>query len=323
MTEPTIPASPDPAAGEAPAKPPANPALPAPVVPITATAAAEADGAGTPPGTAQPTAVPPEMESEEWPPDRRLVWGLFAVLLWLLLFAVGTLIDSEASRVNLGWKPPSEQKAVASVPPDEVLKLHEQLNRLEDAVKNLAQPKDPVPPAAKDNAPAEAPPAKTSEPKQSAPPGGVGDFLVAMFSFIPLNIGFLCILAAFIGGCSVNKEEIWQLKFEINALRLDPDQSKSTSLRRRLNYLTEHPGYSTVRGMVVYLILISGLFIVGGDPLGDAGSQVDALTKYMRLAGLFSFFGYLAGYDPTVFTSLLNLGSSRLRPTQPEPSPKP
>lgn len=317
MTEPTTPTSSDPAAGQPPASPP-----PAPLVPITATAAAPADAADTPPGTDQPAAALPKLESDDWPPDRRLVWGLFAVLLWLLLFAVGTLIDSEASRVNLGWKPPSQPQTVVSIPPDEVLKLAEQLNRLEDAVTKLAQPKDAVPPTGKDKTPAEAAPAKPTAP-QPAPRGGIGDFLVAMFSFIPLNIGFLCILAAFIGGCSVNKEEIWQLKFDLKALQPGDDPSKSASLRRRLNYLTEHPGYSAIRGMVVYLILTSGLFIVGGDPLGDAGSQAEALTNYMRLAGLFSFFGYLAGYDPTVFTSLLNLGSSRLRPTQPEPSPKP
>jgi hypothetical protein len=88
---------------------------------------------------------------------------------------------------------------------------------------------------------------------------------------------------------------------------------KRSSLKRRLNYLTEHPGYSTIRGLVVYLVLISGLFIIGAAPQGGDPDHQDILTQYMKLAGLFSFFGFLAGYDPTVFTAMINFGSTRLR----------
>jgi hypothetical protein len=63
------------------------------------------------------------------------------------------------------------------------------------------------------------------------------------------------------------------------------------------------------------------LFVLGTSPVGDGDNQLVDLTQYMRLAGLFSFFGYIAGNDPTVFSSLLNLGSSRLRPQPKEPTP--
>ena len=272
-------------------------------------AAAAGESVPNPPPTTPPPAA--AMVDNDWPPDRRLLWGLAAVGLWLLLFAMGVLIPSETSRKNLGWKPPGDAKTeLANQQQDAVAKLQQRLAAVEEAAGITAKP-----------IPAASAPAAAADP---TPVGGgrFWDFVIAALSFLPLNAGLLCILAAFIGGCSVNKEEIWQLKADLAALQPADEPTRGVDLRRRLNYLTEHPGYSAIRGLVVYLVLISGLFIVGGDPMGDASDQLSALTQYMRLAGLFSFFGYLAGYDPTVFTSLLRLGSSRLRPTTPEPAPK-
>lgn len=263
-----------------------------------------------------PPAAPAAMLELDWPPDRRLLWGLAGVGLWLMIFAMGVLIPSESSRKNLGWNPPPEPQAVLARQQDSVAKLQQQVDQLEKAVKNPGTAPATPPPATAAPAPAAAVPPPPSTFRR------LRAFVIAALSFTPINIGLLCILAAFIGGCSVNKEEIWQLKADLLALAPTDEPAKGAALRRRLNYLTEHPGYSAIRGMVVYLILISGLFVVGGDPVGDGGNQVNALTQYMRLAGLFSFFGYLAGYDPTVFTSLLSMGSSRLRPTAPDAGPK-
>ena len=142
--------------------------------------------------------------------------------------------------------------------------------------------------------------------------GQAAAFFIALFTFMPINVGLLCILAAFIGGCSVNKEEIWQIESKIRILGRTSTTPEALELGRRLGYLTEHPGYSTVRGLVVYLVLVSGLLIAGSVPFQEEGDQVSALTQYLKLAGLFSFFGYLAGSDPTVFTSLLNIGRGKI-----------
>jgi hypothetical protein len=69
---------------------------------------------------------------------------------------------------------------------------------------------------------------------------------------------------------------------------------------------------------VVYLILISGLQIIGSAPVWEGLPDKELLANYIKQAGLFSFLGYLAGYDPTVFTSMINFGSSRLRGRNPD-----
>lgn len=222
----------------------------------------------------------------------RLPWGVAGVLLWLLLFSVGVLIPAEPSRKNLGWTSESESQANTK-------NLEERINELEK--------KEKIPKLTdSDNKP---PVVATGKPHK------IWSFFVATFTFTPLNIGYLCILAAFIGGCSINKNEIHRIQqeiFDIEANPPVPPNPDIVRLKQRLDYLTEHPGYSTIRGLVVYLIIISGLFIIGAPLTGENGTQSVTLGQYMKLAGLFSFFGYLSGYDPTVFTSVVGLGSKHL-----------
>ena len=90
--------------------------------------------------------------------------------------------------------------------------------------------------------------------------------------------------------------------------------------RKRLNYLAESPGYSALRGIVVYLVIISGLLVAGGSPLVIDTDHKEQLTQYFKLAGIFSFFGYLAGSDPTIFSAMVEFGSGRLRPQPPQGS---
>jgi hypothetical protein len=92
-----------------------------------------------------------------------------------------------------------------------------------------------------------------------------------------------------------------------------PAENDSSGLRRRHHYLTEHPAFSAMRGLVVFLLLSSGLFVLAGtEAFTKAGDHADALGQYIKYAGIFSFVGYLAGHDPTVFSSLIRLGSSRM-----------
>jgi hypothetical protein len=287
-----------------------------------------------------------EHERGSFDEDRRLnkrLWcGLGAVALWFLFFAIGVLIPSEASRMRLGWKPPTQQLEEIRKLPEAVAGLQRDVKSLKDEVARAKDPAllppEPSPTVAPSPTPSLAPTGAqpsgsffdfvlarlsfitvklgflckcTVEPPAEKPLGNIFDFLLAMCSFIPLNVAILCILAAFIGGCTENKTEIERLKEELKADGGPPPNTK-VALTRRLAYLTEHPGHSAIRGLVVYLIIMSGLFIVGAPPLGDPSSQQDSLSQYVKLAGLLSFFGYLAGYDPTVFTKMLNFGAQRL-----------
>ncbi len=256
----------------------------------------------------------------------RLPWGVVGVFAWLLLFSVGVLIPAETSRKNLGWKPESEVQAATQ-------KLDERVAELEKNAK-APKPENAAGSPPKGNADPKTPPAPPNTDKKllqkkvpqktedKAQPNKFWSFIVATCTFAPLNIGFLCILAAFIGGCAVNKNEIGRIQQEI----IDIENNPSTPpippspdlirLRHKLDYLTEHPGYSTIRGLVVYLIIISGLFIIGAPLTGVDGNQVVSLGQYMKLAGLFSFFGYLSGYDPTVFSTVIGFGTKQLSPGQ-------
>lgn len=236
----------------------------------------------------------------------RLPWGVFGVIVWMLLFAVGVLVPAEPSRKVLGWKSESDVKAAAST-------LEARVAALE--TKDQGPETQPAPQAA----PAPEENQKVKKKKEKTP-GKFQSFVIATFTFTPINVGILCILAAFIGGCSINKNEIRRIQQAILDLEAEPPvppNPELVRLRQRLDYLTEHPGYSTIRGLVVYVIIISGLFIIGVPLTGENGSQSITLAQYMKLAGLFSFFGYLSGYDPTVFSSVIGIGTKHLNPTKP------
>ncbi len=211
-------------------------------------------------------------------------------------------MDSAPYRESLGWKDETN--------PSKVTELDGRLSKLE----TIANP-PPATSQKKNNDPTNPDDPKKVDPKK---PHWFTAFVISMFSFMPLNIGFLCIIAAYVGGCSVNKNEIDRLERLIADLRPDDHSQEAEHLRRKLSYLTENPLNSTIRGLVVYLILISGLFVLGGTPVSMGVNQVLDLTQYIRLAGMFSFFGYIAGNDPTVFFTLLNFVSSRFHSSQAE-----
>lgn len=318
---------------------------PMPLDPAMATSPA-ANPIGQPPQSApSPGSLPPSTEQESVSfeqkdrlLDRRLYWGLGALVLWFLVFATGILIPSKESRIRLGWKPAIEQLDELRKLPKIVADMEKEFNQLKVKVSAIGDPEhvatdqttEPTPPSPEIPPPSAAatPPPIPSPPPSPAPTaslalvapidpnssGSFGDFLIAMFSFTPLNVAILCMLAAFIGGCTENTTEIERLRGELKKLSADGGSSpdNKAAISRRLAYLTEHPGHSAIRGLVVYLIIMSGLFIIGAPPLGDASILQDPLGQYVKLAALLSFFGYLAGYDPTVFTTMLNFGAQRL-----------
>ena len=294
------------------------------------------------------------------PTRHRLPWGVAGVFVWLLMFSTGVLVPAEPSRINLGWKPLSNVETKAINLEERITKMESKVNNTNIDKLDTPETQDPgkldkantaettpipttsgaqvLPGTSVQGEPALGTETKKSQSnldnsikgeKQELAPAGPTDgsktskfssFIVAMLTFTPLNVGFLCVLAAFIGGCSINKNEIHRIHQEILDLEANPPvrpNPELARLRQRLDYLTEHPGYSTIRGLVVYLIIISGLFIIGAPLIGENGSQSITLAQYMKLAGLFSFFGYLAGYDPTVFSSVIGLGTRQLNSGNP------
>ncbi|MES2660640.1 MAG: hypothetical protein V4689_18585 [Verrucomicrobiota bacterium] len=271
-----------------------------------------------------------------WP-----IIGMIAGAAWFLILAIGVLIPSEGYRKELGWVPEKSEK------------LDEQKDLLEKVEKLIKENVSQTAPDLSDSPTPAADPAGKALPEEineaevkctqccaSAIKKGelchCGDsqapnpfskicpFLIAAVSFLPLNICLLTILAAFIGGCAINKGELkdlGELVGEHNATGTRTAEADRD--RKRYNYLCEHPGYSALRGLIVFLVIVSGLLLAGGTSIILEGSQTEQLTQYFRLAGIFSFFGYLAGSDPTLFASMIEFGSARIRQSGTTPTPAP
>lgn len=247
-------------------------------------------------------------------PHWRRSAGVVAVLLWIAVFAAGILIPSGTAREALGWK-------AAEKPGDKIIALEKKISELEAGdtrqgegalrkASGLIQEDGPVlDPAgvgSSDSKAAEKPRLPVSEPAM----GTFSALLVAAIAFIPINVAMLCVIAGFIGGCSVSEELIRDVRMDVDNHKEAPSSSPS---KRRLNFLTEHPAFSAIRGLVVFLLISSGLFVfAGSELLIESGSQEEALGNYIKFAGIFSFFAYFAGHDPTVFSAMLRFGGNRL-----------
>lgn len=256
--------------------------------------------------------------------------GLASAAVWFLILAIGVLIPATEYRKDLGWVPEKVEKT------DEQKELSKKVDALIKA--NLARTdtnggsQNPQSLTALDQPVAtkcrDCPLITAGEElycpackkKRRSFTVMFWPFVVASVCYLPLNICLLTLLAAFIGGCALNKGELKDLEQLVDEYNTKGDRSiEAERIRKRLYYLNEHPGYSALRGLIVFLVIVSGLLVAGGPSFILEGSQTEQLTQYFKLAGIFSFFGYLAGSDPTLFASMIEFGSARLR--QPAPSP--
>jgi hypothetical protein len=140
--------------------------------------------------------------------------------------------------------------------------------------------------------------------------------LVAGFLFAPLNVGYLCLFAGYIGGCVSN----------VTFHALD-ERTRGNTNPARLAYLREPPTNAMLRSFVVYLLLLGGLFAFLPDPFGlttnsasgstttaqAVGKGIDltaAAAKqatYARLASLVSVLAFVIGFDPTRLQGLFDM----------------
>lgn len=272
-----------------------------------------ANTAATPPVTSdgQPAGLAAKQPVAGMPPPKWLRGGLAAALVWFLLLAIGVLVPSEAYRQGLGWVPEKTEQA------GQQKELIAEFSKLLDEKAKTTDPKAgdsevPVQGIAVEKQ-------KPDPPKKMMKDSVMTAFIIASVSFLPLNICLLTVLAAFIGGCTVNQGELAGLEKLVEEHNAENDRTTEADKdRKRLNYLREHPGYSALRGLVVFLVIVSGLLVAGGSSFILEGSQTAQLMQYFRLAGVFSFFGYLAGSDPTLFTSMIEFGSARIRQNPPD-----
>jgi hypothetical protein len=231
-----------------------------------------------------------------------------SLALWVGVFAAGMLINSESFRRVLQSTPSPAQSA-----PRPVVSGTE--------TTTVASTPHPVmllgsrdrPPPEVSSPPPENPgdPSVMTESRRPV----VRAFASAVLLYGPLNAAILTIVAAFIGGCTS------RLAY----------RGKEPSDR----YLTENPVVSAARGFAIYLVIMSGAYVIGVAPFGPPVAQEEpasvptsapvanecqvekanerlqkenehsqGLTKF---ACTLSLFAFIVGYSPRKFEPVLGL----------------
>lgn len=144
----------------------------------------------------------------------------------------------------------------------------------------------------------------------------LSSLLMSILLWAPTNLCLLSITAGLIGGCASASFMPDDLLDRIENAR-SPGQEKTLyRLKRRLWYMYESPAVSTLRGLLVYVIFISGLLIIDSKPFNLTDAKLpdgEAQSTFIRLAGLLSVFAFTFGFDPTKCEELMdrfgNMGS--------------
>ncbi len=234
-------------------------------------------------------------------PQKQIVVTVLALACWLMLYAVGLLLESIEHRIVLA--PITMKKQLGDAGKDlynKVMKISQTDVPTKDPAKELTQPlasaktqADIVVKSQAEVAPkTQADTALKSSPdislKHSAAPPKAGPsvlwaFLAAFFCYSPTNMAMLTLTAGFLGGCVSNA-----------VLHTMEDADREKLPERQLAFLQENPLSATMRGFVIYLCLVAGLYAAMDDPFKDSTPG-----QYARLAGSLSLVAFVVGYDPT------------------------
>jgi hypothetical protein len=124
-------------------------------------------------------------------------------------------------------------------------------------------------------------------------------FVVSLVTYTPTNIAALCVLAAFSGGCA-------SLLVVTGAASHFSDKSspEGSPMSESEIYMRENPVSSMLRGFVVYIAFLAGVYVGTNAPFADPTQE-----QYARAAGTTSLLAFIVGYDPTIFRQLISLSS--------------
>ena len=127
-------------------------------------------------------------------------------------------------------------------------------------------------------------------------------FFVSLLTYTPTNIAALCLLAAFCGGCAS------RLVLSSAATLQDRKDSAKSANSHAEVYMAESPVSSMLRGFVVYVAFLAGVYVGTNAPFAAPTQE-----QYARAAGTVSLVAFVVGYDPTLFRHLLSVGSKLKR----------
>ena len=101
--------------------------------------------------------------------------------------------------------------------------------------------------------------------------------LIVLTSYTVTNVAILCVLSSMLGGL-----------YSGSTRGEDGENSGAVITIRLLPYL--------IQGFVIFLLLISGLFLLGEEPFANLTQN-----RYIRMAGTASLLSFAAGYKPRIF----------------------
>jgi hypothetical protein len=190
-------------------------------------------------------------------PRDKFVLGVVALVSWLLLFSAGLLIETVEYRLVLSPRSVAKQIGV------EGMKSVPSHSTTQEGGQAASAASDSGKPA-------------TFSPWYS--------FFASVFCFTPINLALLTLTAGLLGGCGSN--------IAIETMPdMQRDRLRETHPRRHL-YLQEPPVSAAIRGFIVYLCVIAGLYVAMDDPFKDPTP-----AQYIRLAGTLSILALMVGYD--------------------------
>jgi hypothetical protein len=205
----------------------------------------------------------------------KAIAGCLALLTYMALFTGGVALNSRPYRDQLLGKEPGGTISPAPVASDRSLLASE---------ASMIGPAKVVPSAA-----VEGPPGR---PLPLTRDTAVA-FLAVMLLYTPVNIGFLAMLAGFIGGCASSM-----------TFAQGPGGATGTAANMPGDdnpYRQESPFASMIRSFIVYLAMLAGTYVIADNPFSAPTSE-----QYVRMAASVSLFAFVVGYDPTKFRDWLD-----------------
>jgi hypothetical protein len=156
------------------------------------------------------------------------------------------------------------------------------------------------------------------------------NFVMGLMTYTPTNVGALCLVSAFLGGCTSRLQTRFREKRRTRqssrkAWERDTPASETSApaagtaagetkgdaeelaaaasqLDESTLYRTENPVASMLRGFAVYGAYMAGSFIATDKPFTATSPEL-----YARVAGVTSLAAFSVGFDPTFLYGLIGL----------------
>lgn len=287
----------------------------------------------TPPTATPPVPTEPRPHELKDVPWSQVVMSAVGLVCWILLYAAGLLMESVEERILLA--PHTMEKQLGPNSKDLIADVIKQAKDAEKEVKRklpktesgsgIANTTSTTPSEQKGNEanqetrkgtenalsaaasaehgkkPLNETTADKVEPKKEGllatrqPVSRTAAFFYSVLVYTPTNMALLTLFAGLLGGCVSN------IKYSMMTL----DERASLKPKEEA-ILSENPLSATMRGFVIYLCMVAGLYVVLDDPFKDSTPG-----QYARLAGSMSLVAFIVGFDPTRIKVWLRMADNK------------